>query len=277
MRRAGALLLALALAALTLAPLALADFGDFDSGDFDAGGGDYGGSDSYDSGHYRDDGASGSPDRVALGVGVALCLFMVGLPALSLKKRTGGPGKRVAPAEALSRQDPDFRWEDVEPWIRDLYARMQDAWGKADIKPLYREFTPECWERFDRQLAQKTAAGRRGHVRNIRFNNITPRGFRDAGTDMLFEVVLETTITSWNTDRSGSVVSGDPDNSKRMRYIWTLSRPADRRTPDPAFRACPRCGASASYLAGACPACGAWLERDDQDWRLADIRGGRAD
>ena len=261
-----ALILALATMFLCLAP-ALADFGDFDTGG-DYGGGDYGGG-----GWDSDSGSRGGGGSGILGIlmlpFIILMAIYQGIKTLTAKIRYKLTMRGM---NAMKQADPDFSWEDMEAWIRSLYAHMQADWERGDINDLQSEFESACWRHFNTQLSRKKADGYTGHVRGITFREIKLMGWRNEGDTCYMDIRLRTNIVSWNTDSSGRISTGSQTEPKDMEYLWRLQRPANARTSASPV-ACPACQSSNLRLMAHCAKCGAPLPRDNDQWKLYDIAG----
>lgn len=253
------LLCAVLLLGLAASVVARADFGDFSTG-----------GDSYDS-----DSDSGGGGLASL----LLCIVLAPFALLAEQKKKARQEEATAQRRRLERPmsefsaiDPDYNEADLCDWIRDLYVRMQREWGAGNIDSLRGEFTPACFDRFDGQLQRKNAAGQQGHVENIRFISIRPLGWHGSSFFQHLSVQLTVDIVSWNTNRYGKVVSGDPNRDKRMVYEWSLAR--DTASSDPAQALtvkCPACGEAVRPTLCRCPACRATLGRGNAGWQLSDI------
>ena len=251
----------------------LADFGDF-SGSSDYGGWSSGGSDWSSSFDWNYSGSGNGEFSLSSLIVYILLMILWMLIRYYVKHgtiRSTGAGN--------ARPSWGFQLRDIRDCpvplpdnthLEELYRRMQDAWGQADLTPLQGDLAPDCLAQYSRQLKAKAARGETAHC-IVHSVSAAIRGFNESEYEFMLAAEIEAVITAWNTDSGGRTVSGSSSARKRMRYAWVLRR---SREETDGIQICPNCGSPVEINEGAyCPNCGAKLTASGNSWALASIQG----
>ncbi|MBN1336506.1 MAG: TIM44-like domain-containing protein [Deltaproteobacteria bacterium] len=160
--------------------------------------------------------------------------------------------KRVSEIFLILQQawDQD-RWEDARPWETDPLFQTHRYWMDR-----YRRF------------------GLRNRLADIQVLDVV---LVKVDSDAFYEsltVRLKARMRDWTEDRSGRVVSGDPERPRTFSEYWTFIRAwgtgaAPRARPD----TCPSCGAPLDRVSqtGVCGYCNAKITGGAFDWVLSMI------
>jgi len=154
--------------------------------------------------------------------------------------------------------------------ITDLYRRMQSAWGAGDITSLEADFTPDAYAQYKRQLDEKNARNEHAHC-IVHSVSAYKMGWNENLTEWRVGVLIYATITAWDTDGEGRIISGSDTKRKRMTYAWEMRK---SKNAGSGMKTCPNCGAALEINAGArCPHCETQLTASANRWALHAIKG----
>lgn len=154
--------------------------------------------------------------------------------------------------------------------IRNLYYRMQEGWSKGDISDLEADFTAEAFASYTNQLKAKNDRGEHAHC-TVHSVVVDKMGWNESATDWKLAVRLYATITDWDTDDRGLIISGSDTARKHMVYAWELRK---AKCIGANVKRCPNCGAELKMNAGAtCVHCQTHLTAAANRWTLHSIKG----
>ncbi len=257
----------------------IADFGDF-SGDSDYGSDSSDWSSSHDSDwDYGSDSSSESSSSSANRIVIWICIIIIAIrfflvSALNNYSNSHGSGSSSVRQSTWGFQlRPLSEFKGKQPgisWLRDLYRRMQDAWGEGDLSTLQPDFTADCYAQYDRQLRAKNQRGEKAHCQVLSVDPVI-HGWNEDEYEYMMAVEIRAIIISWNTNEHGRIVSGSSTARKEIRYAWVLRKAKESQEQQ---RQCPNCGAMVDVnFALRCPYCEALLEQTGNGWALSSIQG----
>jgi uncharacterized Zn finger protein (UPF0148 family) len=175
---------------------------------------------------------------------------------------------------ALIAEDPAATPERIVQRVRAIHAELNAAWSALDL----RRVRPYVSDALLSHLNYWIGAYRRQGLRNVieqtrvdraQIVKLTRDRHYDAITVRIWASGLDYTVR----DADGARVSGSRTRRRVYSEYWTLIRGAAVRGAPRAAGACPSCGAPLDRInmAGTCEYCGSHLTRGEFDWVLSKI------
>jgi hypothetical protein len=172
---------------------------------------------------------------------------------------------------ALTGDDPEVRWETLQPRVRMIYGRLNDAWNASELAPVRGLVTGSLGDYLRYWLDEYRRQGLANHLTDAQ---ITRLDLAKVDRDKWYDAITVRVFATGHdfTTRGDKVVGGSKTAFRPYTEYWTFLRSSARRGPIKADPACPNCGAALAISdAGTCTHCNAFLENGSFDWVLSKI------
>ncbi|KAL1115262.1 hypothetical protein AAG570_007293 [Ranatra chinensis] len=139
----------------------------------------------------------------------------------------------------LVRLDPNFNTSDFELECKqDLIPNIMGAALAQDAELVRDWCTGPARTRFEEGITRDKKEGLVSCSSLLWVDFLRVSGGRLTESGPVMDITFTATLVSCGRDRTGRVVKGDPDDVRRVGYVWTMHRDPDETDPKEAWRLC---------------------------------------
>ncbi|MFZ5571834.1 MAG: Tim44 domain-containing protein [Thermodesulfobacteriota bacterium] len=133
----------------------------------------------------------------------------------------------VAGVREIWEVDETFHPERFKETAQDLFFKIQAGWTRRDTGPL-REFVgDQLLSEYERHFAEMRQQGHINRLENIAVRNVELVNAGVDGQEIFVTIRFTANLLDYTVnDRTGDVLSGDPENPVKFQENWTFARPA---------------------------------------------------
>jgi predicted lipid-binding transport protein (Tim44 family) len=131
----------------------------------------------------------------------------------------------LAALQHIRDTDPAFSESDFLSFAKETFNQIQQGWGKRDWRGIRHLLSPEMLVLFQKDLDQLLAEKRINRIENIRIPKAEiSDALQDRGEELI-TVKLVVRLNDYTIDeKSGQLLSGDPQIPIEFREYWTFPR-----------------------------------------------------
>lgn len=176
----------------------------------------------------------------------------------------------------LKKQDPQFSRRAFLDAVNTIFFHVQDAWNKRNQDLCRPYVSDEIYQRHQMQTDRYKADHTINVLKDIvilgsQMERVESEGGYDSITVRIHASLIDYTID----ERTGKVVSGDPQTPGEFVEYWVFTRKAGIKTSGGGIvkeKKCPNCGAPLEInQAGRCHYCDVLVTSGEFDWVLTEI------
>ncbi|KAL1115217.1 hypothetical protein AAG570_007248 [Ranatra chinensis] len=139
----------------------------------------------------------------------------------------------------LVRLDPNFNTSDFELECKqDLIPNIMGAALAQDAELVRDWCTGPARTRFEEGITRDKKEGLVSCSSLLWVDFLRVSGGRLTESGPVVDITFTATLVLCGRDRTGRVVKGDPDDVRRVGYVWTMHRDPDETDPKAAWRLC---------------------------------------
>ncbi|KAL1115216.1 hypothetical protein AAG570_007247 [Ranatra chinensis] len=145
----------------------------------------------------------------------------------------------LATVNELVRVNPNFNTVDFQlDCKQDLIPNTMGAALAQDAELVRDWCTGPARKRFEEAIARDKNEGLVSCSSLLRVDSLRVSGGRLTEIGPVVDITFTATLVLCGRDRTGRVVKGDPDNVRRVGYVWNMHRDPDETDPKAAWRLC---------------------------------------
>jgi predicted lipid-binding transport protein (Tim44 family) len=143
------------------------------------------------------------------------------------------PGSKVAEGlDAIAAASPGFAIGAFVAGAKSAYEMIVTAFAAGDRQTLQNLLDKDVFDSFAAAIASREGRGETTTTRVISIDQVTieDAGMRDRFAQITLRIFAK--LVTATHDKSGALISGDPDKSVDMSDVWTFARDVSSRDPN---------------------------------------------
>ncbi len=111
----------------------------------------------------------------------------------------------------------------LKNFVKNLYIKLQNEWSKGDLTTVKNLLTDRLYNHLEMQLLELSGRGLRNIIDNIKIHNVDIIHIEDLPDgNKLVVAELEVEMIDYITNSKGRVISGNPDEPKKVKEYWAI-------------------------------------------------------
>lgn len=136
----------------------------------------------------------------------------------------------------LSQEDPAWKEENLEDYVRQTFYQIEEAWCKQDLAQLESLLRPELYSEWKAQMELMQSNGERNVLEGLSISDVRvvdAQKYRDEEKDV-FTACIDATATDYTVDGDGEIVNSNTASRRKQankekseeafREFWTYER-----------------------------------------------------
>ncbi len=137
-----------------------------------------------------------------------------------------GDDPLVAGVREIWEVDETFHPERFKETAQDLFFKIQAGWTRRDTGPLRELVGDQLLSEYGRHFEEMHQQGVVNRLENIAVRNVELMNAGVDGREMFVTIRFSANLLDYTVnDRTGEVLSGDPENPVKFQENWTFARP----------------------------------------------------
>ena len=141
--------------------------------------------------------------------------------------------------DGLSQDDPAWKEEKLEQYVRQSFLQIEKAWCKQDFAQLEGLLHPELFSEWKAQIELMQSNGERNVMEGLRIDDVRlvdAQSYQDRDKD-IFTACIDATATDYTVNETGEIVSSNTASRRKQadkekseeafREFWTYERSGD--------------------------------------------------
>lgn len=142
--------------------------------------------------------------------------------------------------DTLSQDDPAWKEENLEEYVRQTFYQIEEAWCKQDLGRLESLLRPELLSEWKAQISLMQSNGERNVMEGLSISEVRlvdAQKYRDEEKD-IFTVCIDATATDYTVGENGEIVNSNTGSRRKQankekseeafREFWTYERHGEK-------------------------------------------------
>lgn len=143
------------------------------------------------------------------------------------------PGSKVAEGlDAITAASPGFTVDTFLRGAKTAYEMIVTAFASGDLRTLQNLLDKDVFDSFSAAIAGRENRGESMTTRVVSIDQVTIEEAGMRGGSAQITLRFSAKLISATRDRSGAVISGDPEQSADIADVWTFARDVSSRDPN---------------------------------------------
>ena len=169
---------------------------------------------------------------------------------------------------------PDFSQSEFYNKVETAFYKIQDAWGKQDLKQVRQFISDGVYQRFEAQFIMMKELEQRNELSDIRIIEKRIVSAENDGQFHILNVRVSASMTDYFKSKKFSQLNSG--GSESFSEYWTFVKKVSAQNGKDIYNShqCPNCGNSIENKLGEiskCDSCGTQINNGDYDWVLSEI------